>query len=126
MSSYLPPTNDLSSFNSQIFQSNLTANELDSKVKSLETTRRTKTIDSGVDTNGTHTGTVSFGVTFASAPVVNGQMISGSNNDAFIINIHTVSTTGFSYSKWYGKESNDTINSASGEDFHWIAIGEVA
>ena len=81
---------------------------------------------SGTNTDGTHTGTQSFPVTFTTAPIVVAQMISGSAGDAFIINVYNVSTTGFEYKKFYGVTSTNTINTAATENFYYIAMGRVA
>ena len=130
MSSYLPPSDNLPSFNPSVFQSSLTDEEVESKIKTLETdmteiTSSVSGITSGINEDGTHTGTQTFGITYTSAPVVNCQVISSSGNNAFIINVYNVTTTDFKYKKFYAQESSDTVHDSTHEDFYWIAIGNI-
>lgn len=83
-------------------------------------------ITSGINEVKAHTGTQSFGVTYTSAPVVNCQGISSSGNQAIIINVYNVTTTGFTYRKFYAQDSNDTIHTTSQDDFYWMAIGDAS
>ena len=124
MSSYLPPTSDLPSFNSQIFQSNLSADEVDSKIKSLETTRKTYSMETGVVTENTASGSVTFDEAYDSAPVVVVQGNNSSTSIGFVINISSVTTTGFNYRKFKVDSSDNSVGEAIHVDWNWIAIGE--
>ena len=124
MSSYLPPTSDLPSFNSQIFQSNLSTDEVDSKIKSLETTRKTYSIETGTVTEDGSTGDVIFDKEFDSAPIVMAQAVDASTTLGFVINVHTLTQRGFSYSKFFVNTNSNSIGGAPNVDWTYITIGE--
>jgi hypothetical protein len=81
---------------------------------------------SGINEDGTQTGTQTFGITYTTPPIVNCQMISSSGNNAFIINVYNVTTTEFQYRKFYAQVSSDGVFDATDEDFYWIAIGDAS
>ena len=65
-------------------------------------------------------GSVSFGVTFSSTPYVTATIISASTTQAFSVNIHSITTTGFSYIKTVANGSG--LGPATCESFNWFAI----
>lgn len=79
-------------------------------------------IDYGTNSAGTTTGSQTMNITFSSAPVVLGQLVSSNTANAYIVTIYSVSTTSFSYSKKYVGMTGGASNSVS-ESFYWIAIG---
>lgn len=83
-------------------------------------------ITSGINEDGTHTGTQSFGITYTSPPVINCQVVSINTDRGFMINIFNVTTTQFDYRKLFAENSTDTIRNSNTEKFHWIAIGDAS
>ena len=73
---------------------------------------------------GSATGTVSFGYTFTTPPIVTATIVSNSNAAVFSVLINTVTTTGFSYSKAFVYANPvATGGGATSEPFNYIAIG---
>jgi hypothetical protein len=76
----------------------------------------------GTIAGGSGSGTVSFSPAMISAPIVTSQIISNSSTQTFSVNISSVSTTGFSYSKnWVYNNATAGGNPVS-ESVYWIAI----
>jgi hypothetical protein len=103
MSSYLPPVKNLTAFNATVFQDQLTDEEIDTEIKilklnKLDTYIPNQFIEANKIDPSTSTGTVTFENVFTDPPIVNTQAISSSTNTVMNVNIHSVSTTGFSYS----------------------------
>ncbi len=121
MSSYLPPRKNLESFNSVEFQSSLTSEEIESKVKNLETKN---VIAKGLNDDAASSGTQSFGITYTSTPVITCQVILQTFGGYVSVNIHSVTTTGFSYRKYRTGTGGQTSVSSDGQ-FYWTAIGDV-
>lgn len=84
-----------------------------------------KHITSGLNDDGTSTGTQSFGITYTSTPVVTCQVVYASAGGYVVVNIHTVTTTGFSYRKYRTGTGGATAVTTEGE-FYWNAIGEAS
>lgn len=83
-------------------------------------------ITSGLNTDGTSTtGTQSFGITYTSAPVVTCQVVYASTGGYVTVNIHTVTTTGFSYRKFRTGTGGNTSVTTDGQ-FYWNAIGDAS
>lgn len=128
MSSYLPPSENLPSFNSSVFSSNLTNDEVDSKIKTIELKKvessNNQYIVSGLNTAGTATGTQTFGVTFDSTPIVVAQIIYDNSPSSRLYQVHvdSINETQFSYSLKY--VDSDGVNDAS-NNFTFIAIGTI-
>jgi hypothetical protein len=95
----------------------------DSKFPTVATTQQH--ITSGLNDDGTSTGTQSFGITYTSAPVVTCQVIYQTAGGYVVVNIHTVTTTGFSYRKFRTGTGGATAVSTDGE-FYWNAIGDAS
>ena len=51
-------------------------------------------------------------------------MNANSSNKLFAVNIYNVGTTQFSYRKLY-TQNGGLVATAGGEDFYWIAIGQI-
>jgi hypothetical protein len=115
MSAYLPPSPDTDNFNAENFKSSLTLAEMEMEIKRM----KRLLVRSGKNTDGTATGTQSFGVTFVSAPVIVSTIESNISNHAASIVVHSVTTTGFSYIKYSAGHSIDSA------PFYWLANGVV-
>jgi len=76
----------------------------------------------GSGTGGTSTGTVSFGYTFSTAPMVVATMNSSATTSMYVVQVGPITTTGFNYSKVY--YNGVSIGGATSEVFTWIAIGK--
>lgn len=66
-------------------------------------------------------GSVTFSEAFSSAPIVVSQMISLTTGIFFVVNVGSVTSTGFSFIKMY-QQGGTTFNSGT-EDWMYIAIG---
>ena len=78
----------------------------------------------GYNTENESSDTQSYGITYNSAPAVFTQMNANSSNKLFAVNIYNVGTTQFSYRKLY-TQNGGLVATAGGEDFYWIAIGQI-
>jgi len=85
----------------------------------IKTTSTITGIVCGTGSSGNTSGTISFGVTFASIPIVVATTLSASTTQTFSVALFSITTTQFSYVKTY---NNGTL--ASGENFNWIAISQ--
>lgn len=82
-------------------------------------------ITSGLNTDGTSTGTQSFGITYTSAPVVTCQIKQNISGNYVVVNVYDVTTTGFSYRKFRTGTGGQTVVNSSGE-IYWTAIGDAS
>lgn len=82
-------------------------------------------ITSGLNTDGTSTGTQSFGITYTTAPVVTCQIKQNVVGNYVVVNIYDVTTTGFSYRKFRTGTGGQTVITTSGE-IYWTAIGDAS
>jgi hypothetical protein len=76
----------------------------------------------GTVAGGTSSGTITFSPSMISAPIITSQIISSSSTQTFCINIHTVTTTGFSYVKNWIYNNATAGGNPTSESFYWIAI----
>ena len=75
----------------------------------------------GINTSGTATGTVSFGITFPSAPVVIARTVGNATTTAILnVSISNVTTTGFNYSGTYIYQT--AVGGQLTSDFYWFAV----
>ena len=77
--------------------------------------------DYGKSNNTNNTGSISFNFTFTSTPFVIGQMEANVANSLYVVNISSVSTTGFNWRKQY--QQGGSSFGAGGDQFWWVAIG---
>ena len=126
MTSYLPPKENLPSFNPSKFDSDLTNNEIDTKIKTLETFKletianqylEVALIDPAAGVVG---GSITFTRAFNQIPIVKGQIINGSSTTIQTIQIYNITTTGFEY---LGKKTNGSTVTNTNADFVYMAIG---
>jgi hypothetical protein len=82
------------------------------------------TIQSGLVAGGSQTGSVTFSTAFSATPIVVATINApDASNNAYFINISSVSTTGFNYKKWFANSAaSSTIGNSVGETFNWIAM----
>jgi len=125
MSSYIAPSRyaNKSHFNSTEFKSSLTIDDLDTKIDSIAS-NTSQRITSGIWTNtsGVSSDTVSFGVTYATAPTVVCTSFDTNSSDLINVQLKEVTTTGFTFKLW--RYMGDLVQDTS-SDAHWIAIGSV-
>ena len=75
----------------------------------------------GISTSGSATGTVSFGITFPSVPVVIARTVGNATaNTIFSVSISNVTTTGFNYSGTYIHLT--AVGGQLTSDFYWFAV----
>jgi predicted acyltransferase (DUF342 family) len=75
----------------------------------------------GISASGTATGTVSFGITFPSVPVVIARTVGNASTTAiFSVSISNVTTTGFNYSGTYIYQT--AVGGQLTSDFYWFAV----
>ena len=133
MSSYLPPRQNLSSFNAEEFQSTLTDSEVETKIKTLEKQLiQTGLIDPGSDKFGTHT----FDEPFSQTPVVTFTLLSTySYNTIRTVYVTAVESGSVSWRISQLKASfmsdsgepsgyKNEIAGSSNEDIYFIAVGK--
>ncbi len=140
MSSYLPPDNDLPSFNSDEFPESLSNGEVkvildDIEAKTevyndeqfpMKTTASRQLIVCGeFPTFQGNPNTVSFGVTFDSPPSVFVQMMSNSSTNGYTANLD-ITESQFVCRKFFARINTDNYRSAGFEGFYWMAIGTVS
>jgi len=81
-------------------------------------------IQSGVETQNTSVGLVTFPIPYLSIPIVVATINSNSTTQLFQVQLSSITTTGFNFTKLL-LETGGTIVSANTETFNWIAIGSV-
>lgn len=69
---------------------------------------------------GSATGTINFAFTYSSVPTVVATVNSSSTTNLFIIQVHTITITGFSYVKYY--TNGITLNAAVSETFNYVSL----
>jgi predicted acyltransferase (DUF342 family) len=75
----------------------------------------------GISASGTATGTVSFGITFPSVPVVIARTVGNATTTAILnVSISNVTTTGFNYIGTYIYQN--TVGGQINSDFYWFAV----
>jgi len=127
MTNYNPPTNILTEFNPAIFEDNFTTNEVDTKLKNLETNKIESAgnlyIERGQKTSSDSTGTITFTTNFESAPFVFCQVEDDSTTILKTIMVSQVVKASFNFRCIQTDAS--TISTVS-SPFFYTAIGEIA
>tara|TARA_R110002050_G_scaffold138738_2_gene262656 strand:+ start:259 stop:642 length:384 start_codon:yes stop_codon:yes gene_type:complete len=127
MTNYNPPTESLTKFNPAVFEDNFSTNEVDTKLKNLETNKVESVgnlyIERGQKTSSDATGKIDFITTFTSAPSVFCQVEDNTNTILKTITVGNVLKASFNF-KCVEIESN-TISIVS-SPFFYTAIGEIA
>lgn len=127
MTSYLPPRENLTTFNPSVFNSDLTNTEIDTKIKTLEKFKLESISNQYIEfaridaPSGVVGGSVTFTRPFTQTPDVITQIISGSSTTLQTIEISSVTNNGFVYlgRKYTGSTVNNTAS-----DFYYMAIGD--
>lgn len=126
MSSYLPPRENLTTFNPSVFDSDLTNTEIDTKIKTLdkfklETISNQYMEVARVNTpSGVVGGTVTFTRPFKNTPDVITQVINNSSVALPSYKIHNVNKFTFDY---LGRRDNGSAISNTAADFFYMAVG---
>jgi hypothetical protein len=126
MSSYLPPRENLTTFNPSVFDSDLTNTEIDTKIKTLdkfklETISNQYMEVARVDTpSGVEGGTVTFTRPFKNTPDVITQVINNSSVALPSYKVHNVNKFSFDY---LGRRDNGSAISNTAADFFYMAVG---
>lgn len=81
-------------------------------------------METGVVTENTASGSVTFDEAYDTAPVVMAQADNSSTSIGYIINVSSVTTTGFNYAKFNVNTADNSVNTAALVDWNWVAIGE--
>lgn len=127
MTNYNPPTESLTKFNPAVFEDNFSTNEVDTKLKNLETNKIESAgnlyIERGQKTSTDATGTINFTANFTSGPSVFCQVEDNTNNILKTITVTNVVKASFNF-KCIEIENN-TISIVS-SPFFYTAIGEIA
>tara|TARA_R100000951_G_scaffold100228_2_gene90963 strand:- start:274 stop:657 length:384 start_codon:yes stop_codon:yes gene_type:complete len=127
MTNYNPPTENLTNFNPSVFEDNFTTNEVDTKLKNLETNKIESAgnlyIERGQKTSSDATGIINLTTTFTSVPSVFCQVEDNTNNILKTITIGNATKVSFNF-KCIEIENN-TISIVS-SPFFYTAIGEIA
>ena len=90
----------------------------------LKNSNTIKGIACGSVAGGTQTGSVSFGFTFDSIPVVTATINATSTTQVFSVTVNNITTTGFNYVKTFLFSDGFAGGGATSESFLWIAIGK--
>jgi len=88
----------------------------------ISNTQPIKGIVCGTVTTSSGSGSVNFGYTFYSPPIVTASIIASSSSAMISVQISSITTTGFSFVKNAFNTGNATLQVAA-ESFNWIAIG---
>ena len=91
----------------------------------VRSTSSTSRIQTALVTTDASTGSITFPTAFFSAPMVFTQIIipSASSGQLFGVMVHSVTSTGFSYKKYY--QQGTATNASTSEDWYWLAIGDI-
>ena len=99
MTNYTPPTETLTKFNPAMFEDNFTTNEVDTKLKNLETNKMNSTsnlyIETGNKTSSDLSGVITFAQPYATSPAVLAQVETSSSTLVQVIHIALITTTNF-------------------------------
>lgn len=130
MSSYFPPRENLETFNPSVFQDSFTDEEIDTEIKilklnKLDTFIPNQFIEANEINPSSPTGTVTFENVFSTTPTVNAQPITNVGNIIISVNIHSVSTTGFSYSITKYQTGDGGVVGGLANPFYYQAIGTI-
>jgi acetyltransferase-like isoleucine patch superfamily enzyme len=68
-------------------------------------------------------GTVSFGMTFSNAPNVFTSIYASTSSQVFSVEVYSITTSGFSWKKYWSSTSGTGVGPATAEPFYWLAIG---
>ena len=126
MTSYFPPRENLTTFNPSKFDSDLTNNEIDTKLKTLDKfklqTIANQYLEVGLvdPPTGVVGGSVTFTYAFDQIPVVKVQVINGTVTTLQTMKIYNITTTGFEY---LGRKTNGSSVQNTVADFVYMAIG---
>ena len=127
MTNYNPPTESLTKFNPAVFEDNFTTNEVDTKLKNLETNKIESAgnlyIETGSKTSSDSTGNINFTKTYASPPAVFAQVDANSDTLIKVIHVAQITTTKFSF-KCMETDASTVSNVSS--PFSYTIIGELA
>lgn len=126
MSSYLPPRENLSSFNPSVFDSDITTTEIDTKIKTLDKFKLETISNQYIEASriyapsGVVGGSVVFTKTFKTTPDVITQVINNSTTAVSAYKIYNITTTGFDY---LGRKYNGSVVNNTAADFFYMAVG---
>jgi hypothetical protein len=81
-----------------------------------------QTFQSGIDTQNSATGTTTFPTAFNSTPKVVATIHNSNSANVYVVEIHTITTTGFDFIKSYQNRTGGSWNNAVSEVFTWIAM----
>tara|TARA_R110002126_G_scaffold8749_1_gene40659 strand:+ start:1112 stop:1495 length:384 start_codon:yes stop_codon:yes gene_type:complete len=127
MTNYNPPTENLTKFNPALFEDNFTTNEVDTKIKNLETNKMNSTsnlyIETGNKTSTELSGVITFAQPYATAPAVFAQVESSSSTLVQVIHIAQITTTTFLF-RCMEADGSSIANVST--PFDYMIIGELA
>jgi hypothetical protein len=84
--------------------------------------RALKTFQAGLyTTNGSETGTITFGVPFLSTPTVVTHVYGTDSGSYYVMRVNNITVNGFDWKK-YRIDSNGLYYNAVDEDFGWVAF----
>jgi len=127
MTSYLPPREILTTFNTSVFDSDLTNNEIDTKIKTLDKFKLESISNqymevARIDTpSGVIGGTVTFTRPFNKTPDVITQVISNSSTALQSIKVHNINKISFDY---LGRRDTGSAINNTAADFMYMAVGD--
>ena len=127
MTNYNPPTESLTKFNPAVFEDNFTTNEVDTKLKNLETNKIESAgnlhIERGQKTSTDATGQINFTTDFTSTPFIFCQVEDDSTSVLKTITVSSVTANRFLFKCM--QIDGSTISAVS-SPFFYTAIGEIA
>jgi hypothetical protein len=127
MTSYLPPRENLTTFNPSVFDSDLTNTEIDTKIKTLDKFKLESISNqymevARVDTpGGVIGGTLTFTRPFKKTPDVIIQIISNSSTALQSYKVHNVNKFSFDY---LGRRDTGSVINNTAADFFYMAVGD--
>lgn len=127
MTNYNPPINILTEFNPAMFEDNFTTNEVDTKLKNLETNKIESAgnlyIERGQKTSTDATGTITYTANFTSSPFVFCQVEDDSTTILKTIIVSNVIKASFNFRCIQSDAS--TISTVS-SPFFYTVVGYIA
>jgi hypothetical protein len=127
MTNYNPPINILTEFNPAVFEDNFTTNEVDTKLKNLETNKIESAgnlyIERGQKTSSDSTGTITYTANFTSSPFVFCQVEDDSTTILKTIIVSNVIKASFNFRCIQSDAS--TISTVS-SPFFYTVVGYIA